>query len=654
MKNIKIKMLLKNILVWLLLFSTTLSLFGCGWFKPTPSTPVDPGTVEEPEIPPYTVVENKYFIENGVSEYVIVYASSSRNIKNNVVTPDDELRTFFTEATGVPLDVYEDGTDIPEGKKIISLGDTSYAEAKGFSGKEMERESFRIVTDNEDNIYIVGEGYGVLWGVYELLNYMFDYVFYKDNVWYIDHGVRTLNFFTVDHTVVPNIAYVPLYHGQGKFGNDPSAYRYRHRSEKDLMVEYYHNAFTVLAPDTYSADHPGWYSTGNDQLCYTARGNEEELALMTETVAQYFAEKLREETNKSYACFSMMDTHTWCACDACIASEEKYQSKSAAMLIMSQNIAERINEILHAEGDTRNIKILPMIYNAAEDVPVVLNDAGEYELIDPTLDFSNVIPLWAAMSLKSHAKPWSDPENAAALEMVKKLDACFDEFWLWDYGVNFRDYFVPLNIFNNLEEDFKLLEEYNISMYLYQCDHVSGNATSFGALRSYLLSELMMDPHQDVEKLTNNFFENVYGEGAEAMKELYDQYRLLATYNSADHGDVPAWDEAIYSTSMITEQYFPRGVLREWIALLDEAHAAIEAEKSTNINGYYTHQENIILESIFVRYIYARLYLTSNNEENIAFKLQLYNDVSARFSRVNEGGSVWALAVTLGIDYLLN
>ncbi len=658
MKN-TLKNLLQKTVAGMLVVSSVVGFAACTppreEEKDDDNTVLFPDTETKPEAPKFTVVEGKYFVENGVSDYVIVYAPESRCIPNNTVTPDGELITFFAEATGVTLTAYADGETVPEGKKIISIGETSYAEAANITGAKMSSESFRIVSD-DSNVYIVGEGYGVLWGVYELLECLFGYTFYKENVWYIDRGVRTLNFIDIDNTVVPNIAYSPAYHSTALFGNNVTAYRLRHHSERTLMVEYYHNALLILDPAVYGADHANWYSTGNDQLCYNARGNADELAAMTETVAQYFAKLLRENTAVSYASFSMMDTHSWCACEACIESETKYQSKSAAMLILSQNIALRINEILHDEGDTRDIKILTMIYNAAEDVPVSVNEKGEYQLIDSSLDFSNVIPLWAVMSMKSHEKAWTDPENAAAFEMLKKIDACFDEFWVWDYCVNFRDYLIPINVFNNIEEDFKILKQFNISLYLYQGDHTAQNASTFGSLRTYLLSEYMMNPNQDIDVLTEKYFENVYGAGADAMKEIYDRYRILAAYNSEDHGDVLAWDESIYSSTMLSAEYFPRGVLRDWLALLDDAYEAIEAKKSENANAYYKYEENIKLDSIFIRYIYACLYLTTNNEENIEFKLQLYNDVVALgFGSVSESqGGTWNLAVSLGIDQYLN
>ncbi len=645
MKNIK--NIFKSALALLLIFCCVLGTVACKK-DPVPSVPVDDGNYEVKETP-YKFVEGKYFISNSESSYVIL-AQSGVDIIGTAV---DELKGFWNEASGIALAVYYSLADIPEGKNIISLGETELAESAGISGNELSEESSRIVT-KDDNLYIVGKGWGVLWGVYEFLDWMFDYTYYMEDCYSLNRNVKTLKYITVDETLVPDITYVPGYHGLSDYNSTINAKRYRMRSEAAMMVGYYHNALLILPADDYIEDHPNWYSTGGDQLCTTARGDEEEYEAMVEALTNYFVEGLRANPERIYLSFSMMDAHSWCACPACAESKQKYGAESAGMLILTKKVRDRVAEIMAAEGDTRDIKIVTMLYLASEDVPVKKNAAGEYELTDPSLNFEGVIPLWAAMSKKEHELPWQHPNNAAAREMLEKMEAAFDEMWIWDYGVNFYNYFVPYNIFTNIENDFEYLSQFNITSHLYQLDHNLQNTTGWGALKIYLLSELMWDCDQSVEELTEKFFENVYGAGAEAMKKIYDSYRVLAAYNSVSHGETPAWDQSIYSNFMVDETYFPRGIVNEWLALLDEAYAAIEAEKNLSINKYYTYEENIKTEAIHIRYIEAALYRKDNNDENIEVKKQLYFDVVALgFTGYKESAQIWDFAVELGITQYL-
>ncbi len=605
---------------------------------------------------PYTVQEDKYFVKDGKTDYIIVYPAQA---ETNVATAAAELEGFFEEAIGSDVLAFTDDQTLPEGKKIISLGNTTcLAQDLDITADGMALESFRIITDN-DNVYILGEGYGVLWGTYQLLSYMFNYEFYKAQVYTLDTGVKELNFFTIDETQVPDIGYFPsLYNGLRGSGTT-NTLRYRQRNEWETMVgKQWHNSYIVLDPNVYRADHPSWYDDANNQLCYTAHGDADELEAMTNACIDYFVTEFNLAPTKIYGAFIMQDNGFWCTCQACADSKEKYGAQSTAQLIMAHNIAMGVRERLAAEGDTRQVKILTMVYNECEDVPAQWDEAQQkYVLTDDSLDFEGVVPFWAAMSLKKHDKPWSDPVNATAVKMMDQLNDLFEEFWVWDYAVNFHDYLAPFNAFGTMSEDFKFLSNYHIGYYLYQCDHDAGNSTGYGALKTYLTSKLRWDADLDIQELTDNFFRAVYGPGGSAMQEIYEQYMTLATlnasgYTGADGTEIPAWDQSIYSATVCNAEYWPKGILEDWLVLLEESYAAIEPLKETDPDSYSIYAENICLESISFRYIYAMNYLTENNVENIQFKTELNNDVLSRFSLIGENSSRPAsgLASKLGIS----
>ncbi len=652
-------------LALLLALSLFCSMLFVGCQQQTDATqPTAKPLVVEPDellVQEFSYLEDKWLVKDGQSDYVIVQENAEASVYTSA---SEELRKFISEATGCALPIYVDGSDVPAGKKIISLGETSYAKANSLTGKDLAAESFRIVTV-EDDIYIVGQsGHGVLYGVYKLLNKLVNYEFFKEDCYSLNRNVQSLGLCDIDWTEEPDIPYTPGYHGLCHYNNGINALRYHNRAITEISTGgttgNFHNSLVILDPTVYNDStkpetyHPNWYSTTNDQLCYTARGDEAELDAMVETVAEYFVPDLLEHPNANYVLFQVMDNRSCCTCSACVAMAEKYGAKSTSVLLMSKKLHASIKEKLEAEGDSRAIYIVPMLYNAIEDVPAILDETtGEYKLADDSLDFSGIIPLWAAMAAKVHAKPWQDETNASAVEMLNKLNCAFESFWLWDYGVNFKDYFVPYNIFDNVGEDFKFLQQYNISLYLYQLDHTGDNSSSFGGLKVYLLSQLMWDADQDVQVLTDKFFKNVYGDGAEAMRTIYDSWLNLWEYNTLQHGEVLPWDIGIYSANMLRQEYYPRGTVREWMGLIDQAYQAIAPLKDTNPGLYATYEYNIKMESIFVRYLYAVLYLTANNSENIEFKLALYNDVRDNFGQVSEGSTTWDFAVTLGIDNLL-
>ncbi|GEM_PF-2338877 len=642
------------------LLIAVMAFVGCG--KNEPVYIDDGGKTIDKEC---TVVEGSYIVKQGKTDYVIV---TENNPDADITTAASELQTFFEEATGINLIFKQDKDTTGKEKNMISLGNTSYARlALGETGSELGISDYRVTTKDGDIFVLGGGGAGVLYGVYRLLDYMFGYEFYKEGIYTIAHDIYNLNYFNVDTTFQATIPFRADYSGMNLYGSTISSSRLGLMTDDEISVGERHNTLTLLNPDVYAEEHPDWYSPSSDQLCYTAHGNESELNAMVNAASDLLASELMQEgaESKTFARFQMMDNKNWCSCSACEAAALEYGAVSGAMLKTCNLLGKTITEKLAAAGDDRTIKVVPLLYLASENVPVSYNQAtGGYERSESLGELEYVNPLWACMTMKNHAKAWSDDENKAALDMLDKMNCAFDEFWIWDYGVNFNNYLIPFDTFNSMAEDFRTLSKYNISLYLYQLANSARNVTGFNSLKVYLLSELMADPYQDIDELTEKYFDNVYGNGGGAMKQLYDEYRLLAVYNSGDHGEVSAWNQGIYSQTMLKEEYWPRGILRHWLDLLDEALAAsgndgtLESSAVPQANTAAMYERNIMTDGVFVRYIYAVLYMQDNYEENISFKLKLYNDVDKLgFSHVREqadaNANLWPLREALGIGNYL-
>ena len=622
--------------------------------------PVDDGTKtisEEVE-----TVAGEYIVRKGSCDYVIVTENAP---SGDIQTAAAEFGTFFAEATGINLPVIQDKETTGKEKKIISLGSTSYARlALGSTGEDLGKGSYRVATKDKSAFVVGGSAADVLAGTYRLLKYMFGYKFYQDGVYEIAHDVKNLNYFKVDKTVNAAIPMRADYSGMNLYGSTIASKRLGLMEDYHITVGTHHNSLNVLDMKTYQEKYPEWYATSGQQLCFTAHGDENKLNAMTDTVADYFVTQLMKEENltKTYAAFSMMDVKkTWCECSACKAAEEKYGAKSGGMLVTCDRIGKKITEKLAGLGDDRTIKIVTLLYLDTENVPVE-EKGGKYVRNSNLGALENVMPMWACITRKTHALPWSAPENASALDMLDRMNAAFDEFWVWDYGVNFGDYLMPFDTFNAMAEDMKILSGYNIGLYLYQLANSARNVTGFNSLKLYLLSELMVDPTLDVGELTDDYFVHAYGNGGEYMKKIYDEYRTLALYNSETHDDVPAWNQSIYSQTMLEEAYWKRGTLKRWLSYYEKALAAIgadgEADSSYPANSVAKLERNIMTDGVFVRYIYGALYLRDSYDYNVEFKLKLYDDVQKLgFSHVKEQADAtanyWPLRETLDIGNYL-
>lgn len=621
---------------------------------------VDKGQGETPS-DPFVRVEGEYFVQNRATDYVVVIENNPDTV---ISTAAEELQFFFQEATGLTLQIKQDKETDGSERKMISLGSTSYARlALGATGAELELGEYRIATEQQ-NVYVLGgTSEGVAAGVYRLLEYMFHYEFFKEGIYTLDRNVTELNFFQVDVTETPAIPYIADYSGMHLWGSKIASARLNMTQDGRLAVGEHHNANRSVFPETKYNDpsdpanyHPKWFAVGADQLCYTAQGDAAELDAMVDAASDYFVDLLLQKDNlsKTYARFQMWDDKAWCACESCKAAKELYGSESGAMLVVSNRIGKATTEKLHALGDDRTIRIVTMLYLATENVPVYRNGEGNWVLDEDVGTLEYVCPLWACIT-RSHDRPWSHPENAAALEMLNQMNAAFEHFWLWDYGINFNDYLLPFDTFNCLAEDAKLLSNYNIDLYLYQLANDAYNVTGFNSLKVYLYSHLFRNPDLDVEELTRKYFDNVYGAGGDLMREVYEEYRLLSIRNNTSTATDAEWDQSIYSGSMIDEKYWPEALLRSWLGKIDRAlelsgNDGVYQIGTIAANSKEQIERNILTDGIFVRYIYSCLYLTDNTDENVTFKVALYNDfVALDFERPRENGSKWDLHVKLDI-----
>lgn len=608
----------------------------------------------------FTPVSGEFIVKNGKSDYIIV---TENDPEDELKTAASELKTFFAEATGITLKTVQDKETSGREKKIISLGATSYARiALGTLGEELGAGDYRIAAENGGIFVLGGSDSSVIWGVYKLLNYMFGYEFYQKNVYTLVRNVKTLNYFKADVTKKAAIALRADYSGMNDYGSSISSTRLGLMTDDKTSVGDIHNSLEMLKPDVYGITHSAWYSVTGDQLCYTAHGDEKELEAMVETVAEelYSLFMKSDSLTKTFARFQMMDNKNWCSCAACTEAEELYGAKSGAMLKTCNLIGERVNEKLRAADDDRKITVVPLLYNATENVPVESGENGKYVMNEKLGKLEYVTPLWACMAMKDHAKGWGDEENAAALDMLEKMNGAFENFWIWDYGVDFNDYLVPFDTFNTMKEDFEILGSYKIGLYLYQLANSARNVTGFNGLKVYLFSKLAFDPSLDIDELTEDYFRHVYGEGGKAMKKLYDEYRVVALYNGQDHGETGSWDQSIYSQTMVKADYWKRGTLVRWQGYIRDAlektgnDGILTSQDSGSANSKGVYERNIMTDGVFVRYLYAALYLTDDYPENAEYKINLCNDVrSLGFNHVKESSdandNIAVLADVLGI-----
>ena len=157
----------------------------------------------------YTVTETEdYIVKNGKSDYVVVFPSEG--VKRFTSAAVSELLTFFEKATGILLKSSSDvGLTFDADKKYISIGDTTLSKEAGieYDVFELGTSGFEIETFGK-SIFIVGDAYGEINGVYGLLQVYFDFKPYAEDEVYVKSGVVDQKFLNITAKDIPDIEHV--------------------------------------------------------------------------------------------------------------------------------------------------------------------------------------------------------------------------------------------------------------------------------------------------------------------------------------------------------------------------------------------------------------------------------------------------------------
>ena len=133
------------------------------------------------EEPRYEVVDDKFIMENSVSEYVLLV---SKNAQAKEKTAANEFTYFMKLATGYNFQTVDDKS-IRANQKYISLGITEQFKAAfpDYDYSEIDKtQSAYFIATSGDNIYLACsddfDGDGVLYGIYDVLEDLIDYHYY--------------------------------------------------------------------------------------------------------------------------------------------------------------------------------------------------------------------------------------------------------------------------------------------------------------------------------------------------------------------------------------------------------------------------------------------------------------------------------------------
>ena len=574
---------------------------------------------------------DKYIVKDGASDYKVVVPVSQNSFEK---TATQEFSYLFKKATNISLPVIRDeGLIHDKNNKYISIGNTSLmtqAELKG--GYEvLHYDGCKIVTVGESIFIIGGSERGIIYGVYDFMNILFNFENFSIDAMYIDRNVsdvRLRNFNVID---IPDFKYRAGNNYQIKpkssdydvmmFGNRErvSGQRYDrfmpvkvYWKEEDiadpdknaLYANVSTNTASIMNPAMYPDKAQIWFSNRGNQWCYTARGIEEEWKEMTYNVAQIVIASLKANKDpiKNTITITQEDgSGAQCACKACSAGVEKYGGHAGDMCIFFNEVGRIVDEWMVAQKDEdaefhdayrEDYHIIFFAYGFSLTPPTKKDADGNIVPIDEKVVLRDNLGTYLAFTLAGTDILSNPDSNNCYIFDAWSMISPYNVFW--DYQANFQNAIYPHypNYMNSTYYNWVAVRN-DMFMFNELPGHTNG-VPAFYDVNVHINMKMKWDVSLDINQLIDDYFKGVYikDDVVEAMKDMYwdmrTYYTMLSEKLIVDIND----------STPVTNKEYPQAVVAAWLNKADRARELAEKYKETDREAYDQMVRYIEMESL--------------------------------------------------------
>ncbi len=504
-------------------------------------------------------------VKNNVTQYAIVKDSNAQT--SFAAT---ELSTYFNTATGLTLNSssYTDTASI--GGKRIVLG-VQPAKDAGLDFTGLKSTDYRI-TAVGSNLYIYSPtGYGVINGVYALLEELFGLDIYYKGVYTINNRTGEDIAMPLDYDSIGDRTFDYIWAGTGELTpSDLNGNSEAYANNMGMVTNYYaqniaggiHNATQadgtaitdvtkfMITESQYGTAHPEWFYKENGvvkQLYLAVEDFSTAEGSLVYTVAEKIWAEMLAETRKDRTLtlmFSHMDNGTWpngSNYPKSQALKDTYGTYAAENIMFMNAVASLIDAKLaesNPYGDGQKITMQFLSYHQTLVAPDLTRAGLTAEQIEAVKLYKGenvkVVPYVAPveanyyMAFTDGRNIVRNPENneydsdsPTVAEVIKGWNLLSDEIHLWWYSLDASNYFMPVDILTNMQANYKFAAENGVTIMNDQNQYNEyGAMTDWARLKNYVRSELAKDIDTNVDTAIDNFMNAYFGAGAESMKTL--------------------------------------------------------------------------------------------------------------------------------------
>ena len=414
------------------------------------------------------------------------------------------LYQYLYRSTQAIIPYFSDVERCPRRTPEIHIG----ADVRGIRTdvSALRDDGFMIRTRGEDIVIAGKTPRGTVYGVYYFLEkYIGFQCFTKDTETF--ERVETLTVEDLDICENPAFEYREVYF-RGAFDadfcvknrlNSNMAHIPKEKGGKLKFFNFHHSFGELVPPEIHYNEHPEYFSMVDGkrlrertQLCLT---NEGVFLEARKTLRKWIVE------NPDCKVFSIAqnDWHNYCTCPECSKLDEQYGTPAASLITFVNRLADDIKE------DYPDVLLHTFAYQYTKKAPVGLKAADNV-----IVRLCNIECSWDA-PMEEQAARRPDSESAGFVRNIADWGKLCDHLYIWDYACNFRNYLLPFPNYHSMPKNLRTYQKHHIVGVMQQGNFAYGEASALAELESYLAARLLWNPHQDENKLIDDFICGVYG-----------------------------------------------------------------------------------------------------------------------------------------------
>lgn len=490
--------------------------------------------------------------ENGKTNYRIIIPAAATDKEKHAA---NVLSDYLNQATLAVYYIYPD--TVPVAPQEILIGRTSHNIKLQ---PLMDNNQFVIETREESILIYGGNENGVIYAVYNFLEkylqarmYSSDFIQIKDfNKLTIPDDIifkdaPKITFRDYHYTATVNDKYRE-WHGLMQHFSDTAT------SNWGMFV---HTFDRLIPAAEYFDSHPEYFAF------YGGKRQPSQLCLSNDTVFQLLVSNLKLKmsgnSKAKYWSVSQNDNFGYCQCERCHVVDSIEKSPSGSVIRFVNKVAVQFPDKV----------ISTLAYEYTRSAPIV------------TVPEKNVNIMFCSIECNRSLPIKDDPSSAGFRKDFEDWCKLTHNILVWDYVVQFSNYISPFPNLKVLQPNIQYFYEHGVTDIFEQGS--SGDWSSFGEMKAYVISALLWNPYVNVDSVINEFATGFYGEGAKDVLSYYKQLDRNLTASKAGldifgnpvspnktwlkTADLKAYNTAINKAIAAADPYLRKNVMKESLTL---------------------------------------------------------------------------------------